>query len=201
MTRSGPPVDFVDLMVRAHEALESADMRHAFGGALALAWCVEEARGTQDIDLNIFVPVNDLGRVLEALPDDIEVSERARMLLERDGQARLWWSRIPLDLFLTNDPFHEAVAERISQREFADRLMPFLACEDLAVFKAFFDRDKDWIDIRDMMIAGCVNEAELGRTLADLLGTDDFRLDKLRAARDAAEDMRRRRAASGQPRA
>ena len=195
MTRSGPPVDFVDLMVRAHEALESADMRHAFGGALALAWCVEEARGTQDIDLNIFVPVNDLGRVLEVLPDDIEVSERARMLLERDGQARLWWSRIPLDLFLTNDSFHEAVAERISQREFADRLMPFLACGDLAVFKAFFDRDKDWIDIRDMMIAGCVNEAELGRTLADLLGADDFRLDKLHAARDAAEEMRRRRAA------
>ena len=56
MTRSGPPVDFVDLMVRAHEALDSAGMRHAFGGALALAWCVEEARGTQDIDLNIFVP-------------------------------------------------------------------------------------------------------------------------------------------------
>lgn len=192
MTRSGPPVDFVDLMVRAHEALDSAGMRHAFGGALALAWCVEDARGTQDIDLNIFVPVDDLGRVLEVLPDDIEVSDRARMLLKRDGQARLWWSRIPLDLFLTNDSFHEAVAERVSQREFADRSMPFLACEDLAVFKAFFDRDKDWIDIRDMMIAGCVDEAELGGTLAYLLGTDDFRLDRVRAARDAAEKVLRR---------
>lgn len=198
MIRSGPPVDFVDLMVRAHESLDSAGMRHAFGGALALAWCVEEARGTQDIDLNIFVPVDDLGRVLEVLPDDIEVSDRARTLLKRDGQARLWWSRIPLDLFLTNDSFHEAVAERISQREFAGRSMPFLACEDLAVFKAFFDRDKDWIDIRDMMIAGCVNEAELGETLAYLLGTDDFRLDKVRAARDAAEEVLRHRTASSQ---
>lgn len=197
MTRSGPPVDFVDLMVQAHEALDGAGMPHAFGGALALAWCVEQARGTQDIDLNIFVPVADVDRVLEALPDDIEVSDRSRMLLERDGQARLWWSRIPLDVFLTNDPFHEAVAGRISQREFADRLMPFLACRDLAVFKAFFDRDKDWTDIRDMMIADCIDAVELGALLANLLGFDDRRLDKLRAARDAAEDALSRRAASG----
>lgn len=196
--RTGPPVDFVDLMVQAHQALSGAGMQHAFGGALALAWCVEEARGTQDIDLNVFVPVADVNRVLEVLPDDIEVPDRSRMLLERDGQARLWWSRIPLDLFLTNDSFHEAVAGRIRQREFADRLMPFLACGDLAVFKAFFDRDKDWIDIRDMLIAGCIDAAELGALLAELLGADDYRIDKLRSARDAAEDLLVRRSASAE---
>jgi len=189
MSRPGPPVDFADLMIRAHDALDGAGMPHAFGGALALAWCVEEARGTQDIDLNIFVPVVDLDHVLEVLPDDIEVPDKSRMLLARDGQARLWWQRIPLDLFLTNDPFHTAVAGRIEQREFAGGLMPFLACEDLAVFKAFFDRDKDWTDIRDMMIAGCVQPERLSETLASLLGSDDHRLDRLRAARDAAEDM------------
>ncbi len=198
MTRPGPPVDFVDLMVQAHEALNRAGMPHAFGGALALAWCVEEARGTQDIDLNIFIPVADVDQVLEVLPDDIEVSNRSRMLLARDGQARLWWSRIPLDLFLTNDSFHEAVAGRITQREFADRLMPFLACGDLAVFKAFFDRDKDWIDIRDMLIADCIDAAELGALLAELLGADDYRIDKLHSARDAAEDRLVRRSASAE---
>lgn len=196
MTRSGPPVDFADLMIQAHEALDNAGMLHAFGGALALAWCVEEARGTQDIDLNIFVPVAEVDRVLRVLPDDIEVPDRSRMLLERDGQARLWWSHIPLDLFLTNDSFHEKVAGRITQREFADRLMPFLACEDLAVFKAFFDRDKDWIDIRDMMIAGCIDAAELSALLAELLGSDDYRIDKMHSAREAAEVRLSRRAAS-----
>lgn len=194
MTRTGPPVDFTDLMIQAHEALNRAGMLHAFGGALALAWCVEEARGTQDIDLNIFVPVADVDRVLDVLPDDVEVSDRSRMLLQRDGQARLWWSRIPLDLFLTNDPFHEAVAGRIEQREFAGRSMPFLACGDLAVFKAFFDRDKDWIDLRDMLIAGSIDAAELGALLAELLGPDDHRIDKLHSARTAADDMLRQQA-------
>ena len=196
MTRSGPPVDFAGLMIQAHQALDSAGMPHAFGGALALAWCVEEARGTQDIDLNVFIPVAEVDRVMGVLPDDIEVSDRSRMRLERDGQARLWWSRIPLDLFLTNDSFHEEVAARITQREFAGTVMPFLACGDLAVFKAFFDRDKDWIDIRDMMIAGCIDAAELSALLAELLGSDDYRINKVHSAREAAEVTLGRRAIS-----
>jgi len=32
-------------------ALDDADVPHAFGGALALAWCTQRARGTIDIDL------------------------------------------------------------------------------------------------------------------------------------------------------
>ena len=91
--------------------------------------------------------------------------------------------------------FHEEVAGRITQREFAGIVMPFLACGDLAVFKAFFDRDKDWIDIRDMMIAGCIDSAELGALLAELLGSDDHRIGKVHSAREAAKDVLSRRAA------
>ena len=42
-------------IVAIHQALDAADVPHAFGGALALAWCTERARGTIDIDLNVFV--------------------------------------------------------------------------------------------------------------------------------------------------
>ena len=36
-------------------ALDDARIPHAFGGALALAWCTQRARGTIDIDVNVFV--------------------------------------------------------------------------------------------------------------------------------------------------
>ncbi len=55
-------------VVALHEALDAADVPHAFGGALALAWCTERARGTIDIDLNLFVEATQAGRVLAALP-------------------------------------------------------------------------------------------------------------------------------------
>ena len=40
----------VERIVALHLALVKARLPHAFGGALALAWCTERARGTIDID-------------------------------------------------------------------------------------------------------------------------------------------------------
>ncbi|MDE0065487.1 MAG: hypothetical protein OXN44_01300 [Acidimicrobiaceae bacterium] len=176
-----PPVDFVDLILQAHESLKGADLPHAFGGALALAWCVGEPRATNDIDVNVFVPAAQFRQVLATLPSEIEASPRALAQLERDGQARLWWNRVPFDVFLTSDPFHEAVADRIVLREFAGRSVPFLACVDLAVFKAFFDRSKDWQDIEEMVNAEAVALPVLEGELIELLGEDDQRVTRLRS--------------------
>ena len=44
-----------DKIIELHQALEDADIAHGFGGALALAWCTQRARGTIDIDLYIFI--------------------------------------------------------------------------------------------------------------------------------------------------
>lgn len=184
MSRREPPVDFVELILQAHEALESAAMPHAFGGALALAWCIEEPRATNDIDLNIFAPVAAFERVLAVLPPEIEVSEHAKARLQRDGQARLWWHRVPLDIFLTSDTFHTQVAARIVKRDFAGRSVPFLSCRDLAVFKAFFDRGKDWQDLSDMVRVGSVDVRELADELARLLGPDDHRVARVEGLGD-----------------
>ena len=43
-------MNLVEQIAHLHRALESADIAHAFGGALALAWCTERARATIDID-------------------------------------------------------------------------------------------------------------------------------------------------------
>ena len=187
MSRREPPVDLVDLILQAHEALEQDGIPHAFGGALALAWCTEEPRATNDIDLNIFMPIVEYERVLATLPADIEVSEKSRAQLETVGQARLWWHRVPLDIFLTSDPFHNEVATRIVKREFAGRSVPFLSCRDLAVFKAFFDRGKDWQDINEMVKAGSVGVRDLADELAGLLGTGDHRVAQVQKLRDEPE--------------
>ena len=49
-----------------HGALDAAGLPHAFGGALALAWCTERARGTIDIDLNVFVAADQAEHVAGA---------------------------------------------------------------------------------------------------------------------------------------
>ena len=187
MSRREPPVDLVDLILQAHEALEHGGLPHAFGGALALAWCTREPRATADIDLNIFMPTAEYEQVLATLPADIEVSEQSRTQLETVGQARLWWHGVPLDIFLTSDPFHCEVATRIVRREFADRSVPFLSCRDLAVFKAFFDRGKDWQDINEMVKAGSVGVRDLADELAGLLGKGDHRVAQVQKLRDGPE--------------
>ena len=51
-------------------------MPHAFGGALALAWCTERARGTIDIDVNVLVPDTRYDEVIDGLPPGVKATKR-----------------------------------------------------------------------------------------------------------------------------
>jgi hypothetical protein len=170
----------VERIVALHRALERAGIPHAFGGALALAWCTQRARGTIDIDLNVFVPTDEVDRVLDALPAGVTVDAGARAQLDREGQARLWWEQTPVDVFFNTTAFHEAVASRARVEAFAGERVPFLSCRDLAVFKAFFDRTKDWADLEEMHAAGTLDVAAVLGVLALHLGGDDPRIERLR---------------------
>ncbi|HKY15866.1 MAG TPA: hypothetical protein VJM33_13160 [Microthrixaceae bacterium] len=166
-------------IVELHVALDRAELAHAFGGALALAWCTERARGTIDIDLNVFVGVKELERVLAALPDPIDPTDEQHSLLERDGQARLWWDTTPVDLFLNTTDFHAAAARRCRWEEFLGTSIPFLSCDDLAVFKAFFDRTKDWADLEEMRAADSLDVDRVVGVLVRHLGPDDHRVERI----------------------
>lgn len=170
-----------DKIVSLHNSLASAELPHAFGGALALAWCTGQARGTIDIDVNVFVGVEQLDALLAALPNEIAVRPREEKLLKRDGQARLWWDSTPVDVFLNVLPYHDEVGRQIRWEDFAGARVPFLACRDLAVFKAFFSRTRDWADIEAMQDAGTLDVRYVRAVLAELLGADDERLEKLAA--------------------
>lgn len=171
----------VERIGELHRRLAEAGLPHAFGGALALAWCTRQARGTIDIDVNVFVGIDQLDGVLAAIVPPVMCTEAQRAELTRDGQSRLWWDDTPVDLFLNTTAFHEATAERIRWEPFAGATVPFLGCSDLAVFKAFFDRTKDWADLEAMAEAGTLDADRVVGVLARYLGPDDPRIRRLLA--------------------
>ena len=171
-------------IVRIHEALTKAALPHAFGGALALAWCTQRARGTIDIDVNIFVGTAAAADVLAGLPRSVAHSDADLAALHTDGQARLWWDTTPVDVFLNTTEFHEEAAGRARLEPFAGRSIPFLACDDLAVFKAFFNRSKDWVDLEEMIAVDSLDINRVVGVLDRYLGSDDERIDRLRSLRD-----------------
>ena len=62
----------------------------------------------------------------------------------------------------------------------ASRTIRVLCPGDLAVFKAMFDRPKDWVDIATMVDANALDVELAAERLARVLGTDDARVDRLR---------------------
>jgi hypothetical protein len=168
-------------IIRLHDSLHTAELPHAFGGALALAWCTQRARGTIDIDVNVFVGVDRVDDVLAALPRKVAVTDEATSLLARDGQVRLWWDGTPVDVFLDTTEFHHQAADRARWEDFGGTMLPFLSCSDLAVFKAFFDRTKDWADLEDMAATGSLDADRVVGVLVRYLGADDPRVGKVLA--------------------
>lgn len=168
-----------DKIVALHRALDASGLPHAFGGALALAWCTQRARGTIDIDINIFVDGDSSDSVFAALPEAVTVKQKDKKALRQEGQVRLWWLNTPVDLFLNTTEFHQQARQRVRWETFMGESLPFLDCADLAVFKAFFNRSQDWVDLESMLAAGTLDIDRVIDVLALYLGTDDERIDKL----------------------
>lgn len=167
-----------DRLLALDDALSAAGIAHAFGGAIALAYCTGEPRATIDVDVNVFLPHERAADALANLPPQVRVTEANRNELAATGQTRLWWDNTPVDLFFDTHNFHRIVASRVRQVPFTDRTIPVLDCTCLAVFKAMFDRTKDWADLEAMTSAGQLDVVAVGALLQDILG-DDPRLAKL----------------------
>ena len=172
-------MNLVEQIIGLHKSLVAAELPHAFGGALALAWCTSRARATIDIDINIFIPAEDFMRAINALPSGVVTSKKNLVQLKQDGQVRLWWDKTPLDLFLNNTDFHKDAMQRVCWQLFGGEQVPFLACRDIAFFKAIFNRTKDWADLEEMHEAGSLDVALLIGLIVQHLGDGDERVAKL----------------------
>ena len=158
----------VEKLHAVDDALTAAKLPHAFGGAIALAYCTSEPRGTRDIDVNIFVDQARAREALASLPAEVAITEQTIEQALSDGQTRVWWGDTPVDVFLNNLPLHHRVAKNIRWRPLGGRDVPVLDCASLALFKAFFNRTKDWADIEAIAAATPADVAEAAGWLAEL---------------------------------
>lgn len=166
------------------DAFVTAGIPHAFGGAIALGYSAVEPRGTVDVDVNVFVEVEEAPRVFAALPDGVTWSQPDVDRAMRDGQVRVFWGDVALDLFFEYHLFHREAAAHAVTVPFADGDLCILSGDDLAVFKAFFDQGQDWVDIGSMLEAGSLDLDYVAGWLARLLGDGDERIARLRALAD-----------------
>lgn len=169
-------------LLAVHDALETARIPHAFGGAIALAYCTMDPRGTSDIDVNIFVPAAESTTALRALPPEVVVPETAAATIADDGQMRLWWADTPVDVFFDYAAIHVEAGRHRRMVPFAGAEIPVLGPEELVVFKTMFDRTKDWADVEAVIAAGTVDLATVRRLLTDMVGPHDHRLARLAEA-------------------
>ena len=167
-----------DRLLAIHAGLHGAGLPHAFGGAIALAYCTGEPRATIDLDINVFLAHGRAKEALAALPHEVRVTAANRRELTDTGQTRAWWDSTPVDLFFNTHPFHTVAASRVRQVPFAGQSIPVLDCTSLAVFKAMFNRTKDWADLEAMAEAGQLDVVAVGAFLSDLL-CEDERLTRL----------------------
>jgi hypothetical protein len=165
--------ELAEKLLAIHEALKATSLPHAFGGAIALAYCVEEPRGTRDLDVNIFIDAGKAAEALAALPEGVRVEASDVEKVIRDGQTRLFWEGVPIDVFLNNLPLHEEVANGVVWVSLEGREIPVLDCASLVIFKSFFARGRDWGDIEEVAASTPEEVAAAVRSVAALVGEDD----------------------------
>lgn len=180
--------DYVVVLNRAidvHRRLSAAGIRSVIGGALALAYHVSEPRSTQDIDLNVLLPKEEARRALDLLPREVNWDQAHLDAIARDGQVRILWDvetppPIPLDLFFAEHEFHHLVTDRALWVPMLGAEVPILSATDLTVFKALFDRPKDWIDIGEMVSYGApsLDLDDAAHWVREIVG-DDPRVERL----------------------
>ncbi|MEI8391422.1 MAG: nucleotidyl transferase AbiEii/AbiGii toxin family protein [Actinomycetes bacterium] len=172
-------ISLVDRILTIHQLLDKADVRHAFGGALALAYCTGEPRATRDIDINIFLPAEQVSVVQKALHSVIEFTDSQLRYLKAEGQTRVFWDETPVDLFFNVSDLHQHMSLKTSQGTLNGVEIPILSAEFLAIFKAMFNRTKDWADLEAMIEVGSFNSDFVVSQLVDLLGPQDPRIEQL----------------------
>lgn len=173
-------------IVELNRLLARRRIPRAFGGAIALAYWTRDPRGTSDIDLNLFVPAVGAERALRALPEAVEQPSGTVDAIGRDGQVRLWWEGVPLDLFFDALPIHADAARNRRLVSFGGARIPVLGPVELAVFKVMFDRTRDWADVESMIAARTLDLDATRAALLTLLDADDRRFARLEAAEQVA---------------
>jgi transcriptional regulator with XRE-family HTH domain len=173
-----PRVTLGEKALALHRALARAQVPHAFGGAVALAYWTLEPRPTTDLDVNVFVPATESERVRGALPEEIERPPRAVRAIAAERRVRLRWEETPIDLFFDPDPLHAGGTRECRTVPFGDGRIPVLDPVTLTALKAIGDRDLDWVDVGAVLVAGTLDVEAVRAALRRVLAGEDPRVQR-----------------------
>lgn len=164
------------------EALDAAEIPHAFGGAIVLLYW-SEPRATYDIDVNVFLRDEYADRAFSALaPLGVTIPPDAPEVILKTSQIRLDWDGVLVDLFFAFDEFHKSIQNRAVPRDFRGREILIVTAEDIVTLKSLFNRPKDWIDIETIIATqgGRFDGDYALDWLTRILGEGDAALERLR---------------------
>ena len=164
--------------IRIAASLREHGVEYAIGGALALnLW--GPARGTRDVDINLFVTEDRLGQAFDALRaagvgfDPTEARRRAG----REGMFVGRASGMRVDVFVPSiDYSWEAASTRVTVDTPAGPI-DFLSAEALSVFKLLFYRPKDLVDLSHLvaLMREELDHALVRDRIVAMMGEDDER--------------------------
>lgn len=161
------------------EALASRSVPHALGGALALG-VAGVPRGTKDVDVNVFVELDQLGAVFDALASVGVAVDRASASAQaaRDGMFVGDWDGMRIDVFVPSIPFSDEAARTRVTITVDGWTGSFLSAEAIAIFKLLFFRVKDLGDLAQLVAVRreALDRAYIRRWLVEMMGEDDERV-------------------------
>lgn len=147
-----PQNDAFTIAGRIGSALNESGLEYAIGGAIALGYW-SEPRGTNDVDVTVFVDPEEPGHCLDALRSaggEIRESD-AVVSIREHGFFRLSVSGTRVEVFLPTIPVYEACRSRRRQVDMDGTPVQIWNAEALSVFKMMFFRPRDLLDVEAML--------------------------------------------------
>lgn len=153
----------IDVVHWLEDVFERLRLRRSYGGAIAYNY-YGPPRLTQDIDVLALVPDMKSPALVAELsaagcfhgdrdPKPLDLGAVLNDLRSKAHLAVFRCSGIRTEIFVPWHPFHHRVLDRSPERDFEGRRIRIHSAEDLIVFKKVFDRPKDIVDIRAILIA------------------------------------------------
>jgi hypothetical protein len=152
MSNRDPSLGVVQVARHLAAELDKRNQEYALGGAIALGYW-GSPRGTLDVDLTIFLSPDkpaELMQLLRAIGCEFDAIETTAFLKEH-GFCRAKFGGFRVDLFLPTHSFYEAARVRRKRVDLEGQPVMIWDAETLTVFKMMFFRDKDFVDINQML--------------------------------------------------
>lgn len=158
------------------DVFDKVGLQRSYGGAIAYNY-YGPPRLTQDVDVLALIPDIKSPALIEALaegkcllgesePRPVELRAALADLRGKAHMATFMRELIRIEIFVPWHPFHSRVLERSPERLLEGKKIRIHAPEDLIVFKKIFDRPKDLMDIKAILLAQS-GRLDIARLLSD----------------------------------